>query len=105
MTDAATRLAFDIRDHAEELERSDASSITFLHHPIASPEGCAGAYTITIAPAGSLGVHCDGHAYGTTSHRKFADADRALTVSHRAGEAAKIILRKTEAGIRIDMLE
>ena len=105
MTDAATRLAFDIRDHAVELNRSDASSITFLHQPIANPEGCAAAYTITIAPRGSIGVHCDGRGYGTTYHRKFTDTERALSASHSAGEATKVTLRKTAGGIRIEALE
>ena len=43
MTDAATRIAYDLEREAAALRRSGEATRTFTHKPKASPEGRAGA--------------------------------------------------------------
>lgn len=107
MTDAATRVAFEIETEAEALAQSTEKTRTFLHHPKRRPAGCADVYTMTLHGNGTLSVHCleRTNAYSTTYHRRFVHAPRALSVSHAGGEATRITLQKSGSQIALIALE
>jgi len=48
VSDAATRLAYQIRDQAGALRQSGEPARTFAHHPLSWPEGVDGDYRIEL---------------------------------------------------------
>jgi hypothetical protein len=105
MTDAATRLATDIVRNARALESSADTDRTFVHHPTASPAGCAGSYQVTFDSGGGLSVSCDRLypqvSYSTTSHRGAVTIPAPLSVVKAAGEPLNVTLHKQGATIAI----
>lgn len=102
-SDAATRLAFQIRDEARALLRSGEPTRTFAHYPKAWPEGVSGDYRIEIVEAAtsprpghrSIGVTRDPGKptwYSTSFHLNFVEVPKDLSVSHRKGEPTLVTL-------------
>lgn len=103
ISDAATRLAYQIRDEAAALKRSGASSRAFLHRPKSWPDGLSGDYRIKIvetktAPRPghrSIGVArnlTEGTWYATSYHLNFVEVPMDLVVSHRKGGPVVVTL-------------
>ena len=97
ISDAATRLAYQIRDEAAALRRSGRITRTFEHRPKSWPEGIGGDYRIEItetktAPRPghrSIGVALSLTSptwYATSYHLNFVVVPKDLIVSHRKGE-------------------
>lgn len=93
LTDAATRLARDLRDGAGRLESSRTDSGIVIHRMKARPEGCAHGYRVQLAAAAAIVVWCrsaDGQgtagSYSTTSHLPAVDVPRTWVVDKGAGE-------------------
>lgn len=120
MTDAATRLANDVVREAGELRGSDQTERTFEHVPVASPEGCDGAYNVEFQESlhhpqggGSLVVGCKGsensgrhgYSYSTTYHLNAVRVPVALSVEKATGEAVRITLRKNGGAIELVKIE
>ncbi len=101
VSDAATRLAYQIRDEAAALRRSGAAKHTFEHHPRKWPDGVSGDYRIHIGASEghlrSIGVWPTGG--GTTYHLNFVAVPRDLTVSHRKGEPTLVTLEMKEGKV------
>ena len=102
-SDAATRLAYQIRDEAAALRRSGQATRTFEHHPRAWPHGVDADYRIEITvgwkPPGpghrSIGVArnlTERTFYATSYHMNFVDVPDDLFVSHRKGEPTLVTL-------------
>ena len=102
-SDAATRLAFQIRDEAGALVRSGESTRTFAHYPRTWPEGISGDYRIEIVETAtsvrpghrSIGVALDLNKptlYSTSYHLNFVGVPKDLIVSHRKGEPTTVSL-------------
>lgn len=103
ISDAATRLAYQIRDEAADLRRSGQSMRTFVHWPNAWPEGITGDYRIEITETPtsprpghrSIGVALDWKKpawYATSYHLNFVEVPKDLVRSYRKGEPAIGIL-------------
>jgi hypothetical protein len=103
ISDAATRLAYQIRDEAAALRRSGRSARTFAHVPREWPQGVTGDYRIEItetrtAPRPghrSIGVALDWKKptwYATSYHLNFVEVPKDLIVFHRKGEATLVTL-------------
>lgn len=120
MTDAATRLAYDVVREAGELRRSDDAERTFEHVPLASPEGCDGAYNVRFQESlhhpqsgGSILVGCKGsenfgrygYSYGTTYHLNAVRVPVSLSVEKAMGETVRITLRKNGGAIEVVRIE
>lgn len=109
MTDAATRLANDIVNHANTLKNSPGAERTFVHQPSSSPAGCPGAYQVTFDSSGGLGIGCDRAypevSYTTTYHRNAVTVPARLQVSKRAGEGLTVTLRKNGNAIELVRIE
>lgn len=120
MTDAATRLANDVVREAGELRASGETERTFEHVPLASPEGCDGAYNVEFQESphhppsgGSLVVSCKGsesvgrygYSYSTTYHLNAVRVPVALSIEKAKGEAVRITLRKNGGAIEVVRIE
>ena len=103
VSDAATRLAYDIRDEAAALRRSGQASRTFEHRPRTWPEGITGAYRIEIKETRtsprpghrSIGVArnlTEQPWYSTSYHLNFVAVPADLEVSHRQDEPTIVTL-------------
>ena len=107
LTDAATRLAYDLEARARSLRAKSATELVFDHKPKSWPEGCKGDYNVTLQAGGSLLVGCVGepnythlgYSYSTTYHRRFVRVPRELKVTHSPAEATRITLQKDDGDI------
>ena len=103
ISDAATRLAYKIRDEAAALRRTGQSARIFEHMPEALPEGIKGDYRIEITETStsprsghrSIGVALDWKKpawYATSYHLKFVGVPEELVVAHRKDELTFVTL-------------
>lgn len=99
ITDASTRLAYDIRDAALKLESSQESEIEITHAPLAWPDGIDSDYRVliqttesTTKPSGSMAIGNSATSY----HRRFVSVPKTLYITKKKGESIKILLRKTD---------
>lgn len=104
LTDAATRLARDLRDGAGRLESSRGASRIVTHRVKARPEGCAHGYRVQLAASAAIVIWCrsaDGRdttgSYSTTSHLPAVDVPRTWIVDKGAGESLYVELTATGA--------
>jgi hypothetical protein len=116
LSDAATRLAYQIRDEAQELRRSGQVTRTFEHRPMAWPEGISGDYRIEItetraAPRPghrSIGVArnlTESTWYATSYHLNFVEVPRDLVISHKKGEPALVTLELRDGKVLLTELK
>jgi hypothetical protein len=110
-SDAATRLAYDIEGGAAELCNGGHLVGRVIHKPRARPEGCAGAYVVTLQESlhhprsgGSLLVGCVGspnyesfgYSYSTTYHLNTVRVPRELHVEKPSGASVAVVLQYME---------
>jgi hypothetical protein len=100
-SDGATRIAYDIESGVAAFQRSEARTALIRHVPKASPDGCAGAYTVQFTANSALVIWCktaDGSAvqgsHITTYHLRFVDVPKTYKLDKGAGEATIIELAK-----------
>jgi hypothetical protein len=116
LSDAATRLAYQIRDEAAELRRSGKVTRTFEHRPRGWPEGIKGDYRIEIIETRtsprpghrSIGVsrnRTERTWYATSYHLNFVVVPKDLVVSHRKGEPAIVTLELQDGQVLLTGLQ
>lgn len=116
VSDAATRLAYQIRDEAIGLKRSGQATRTFEHWPKAWPEGIGGDYRIEIietrtAPRPghrSIGVArnlTEKTWYATSYHLNFVEVPKDLVASHRKGEPTLVTLELKDGKVLLTELK
>jgi hypothetical protein len=116
LSDAATRLAYQIRDEAASLKRSGQAKRTFEHAPRAWPEGISGPYRIEITETRtsprpghrSIGVArnlTEETWYATSYHLNFVEVPNDVVVSHQAGEATRVTLELKEGKVLLTGLQ
>ncbi|MGH9894968.1 MAG: hypothetical protein ACREA0_23900 [bacterium] len=116
VSDAATRLAFDLRDEAAALRRSGQSVRTFEHRPKTWPEGISGAYRIEITETRtsprpghrSIGVArnlTERTWYSTSYHLNFLEVPKDLVVSHQKDEATIVTLELKDGKVLLTELK
>ena len=114
--DAATRLAFQIRNQSLLLELSGESTRTFAHRPWSWPEGVSGDYRIDVKEGPrpsypgqrSIGVArnwTETSWYRTSYHMNFVQVPEDLSVSHRKGEITMVTLDNRDGQILLKRLE
>jgi hypothetical protein len=110
ISDAATRLSYQIRDEAASLRRSGAATRTFEHRPTAWPDGVSGDYRIEFTETKtsplrghrSIGVArnlTEQTWYATSYHLNFVVVPKDLVVSHRKGEPTIITLEMKDGQV------
>jgi hypothetical protein len=99
-TDAATRLAGDIRSGAGRTGRSEGA-ITIVKHDTPSSRGqCVGPYQVQVDKNGAIVVWCydvDGNtvsSHSTSMHRPAVDTVETFIVQKDAGETLLIRLER-----------
>lgn len=102
LTDAATRLARDLKDGAGRLQSSGATSRVVIHEMRRSPEGCAHGYRVQLSAASTLVVWCKGmdglqtvSSHSTTSHLPQVDVPHTWIVDKAGGETLHVELTRT----------
>ena len=113
MTDAATRLAYDLEREAGGLRSSRATTRVFEHRPVGWPAGCQSDFDLMFGAAGDIAVRCvdkehrptTGVHHTTTYHLRFVKVPRALSVSRRNGARIRVTLRKQGDAIIVDAID
>lgn len=100
-TDGATRIANDIESGVNAFTRSGETSTSIKHVPEASPDGCAGPYTVQLSERSSLLIWCKDPAtmtivasHTTTYHLRFVDVPQQFSVDKATGEPLLIDIEK-----------
>ena len=114
-SDAATRLAFQIRDEAAAMQRAGQTTRTFEHWPSAWPNGVEGDYRIEIN--GGANPPREGHRsigvarnltaptyYATSYHLNFIDVPNDVVAAHRQGEPTLVTLTVQDGKIVLTAL-
>jgi hypothetical protein len=115
-SDAATRLAFQIRNQSLLLRMSSQPARTFRHSPASWPSGVSSDYRIEITEGSrpaypgqrSIGVArnlTEPTWYATTYHMNFVKVPLDLQVSHRKGEDTQVTLEKSGDAVLLTKLE
>ncbi len=103
VTDAATRLAYDLEAGAKTLNKSAEKELEVEHRPLSFPEGTSGDYWIWLQAvqsddpvSGTLAVGTvGGNRYGTSYHLNFMTVSKELRIRKASGEPTYFLLRKT----------
>ena len=99
-SDAATRMAYAVRDGAARLRQSTSETLVLSVAWQSRPDGCPEGYRVEWRADGEkdpgLGVACDTGrpSYATTNYRAFVKVPNTLRVSHEKGDPTTIALRK-----------
>jgi hypothetical protein len=118
ITDAATRLAYELKDGAAQLHASNQERLDITHKPLSFPQGVHGPYEVVLQQ--SVGCTRCGSLYvgdvpasnadyapggGSTSfHLNFVIVPSELKVRKQKGEAVVIVLHKTADAIEVESL-
>ncbi len=100
MTDAATRLAYDIEAAAGRLAQDDGARYTFQHHTPSRSGECEGPYKVQLDKVGALIVWCSDSAGSTVSshstsyHARFVDTPETFLVEKPAHAPLTIDLER-----------
>lgn len=107
MTDAATRLAYQIESEAKALRGSKETTRTFAHKPKSSPEGVTGAYVLTFV-AGPLGKGYLAFSkgpqeqwYHTSYHLRFVEVPQDLKIRKAEGQAVQVVLKRSGETVQV----
>ncbi len=115
-SDAATRLAFEIRNQSFLLRMSGQATRTFTHSPASWPSGVSNDYRIEITEGSrpaypgqrSIGVArnlTEPTWYATSYHMNFVKVPGDLKVSHLKGEDTLVTLEKNGDAVLLTKLE
>jgi hypothetical protein len=103
MTDAATRLASDLKEGAKLLLQSEKLELEIEHRPLSFPSGISGDYYVFLQAvdennpvSGTLSIgSIKGNRSGTTSHLYYMTVPKDLRIKKESDEATYLLLRKT----------
>ena len=108
LTDAATRLAYDIEAGAGRVGRADGAKYTVVHRVPSSAGECVGPYRVQLDKVGAIIVWCKDAAgdttvssHSTSYHARFVDTSETRIVDKPANEALVIELERRDGRIVI----
>lgn len=118
VTDAATRLANEVKDGAASLRSSNQDRLEIVHKPMSFPDGVNGKYevvfqqTVDCTQCGSLWVYDletnkpDFKPGGgsTSYHRNFVVVPKERSIRKAKGQAVVIVLHKVGDAIEVEAL-
>jgi hypothetical protein len=97
LTDAATRLAYDIEAAAGHVGRPDSARYTLAHRTPSKAGECVRPYKVQLDDVGLIVIWCKDAAgdktvssHGTSYHRRFVDTPETHILDKPAGEALVI---------------
>jgi len=108
LTDAATRLAYDIEVGAGRVGRADGAKYTVVHRVPSSAGECVGPYRVQLDKVGAIVVWCKDTAgdttvssHSTSYHARFVDTPETRIVDKPANEALVIELERRDGRVVI----
>jgi hypothetical protein len=112
LTDAATRLAYDLETGAGRVGRAEGARYTVVHRVPSSAGECVGPYRVQLDKVGALIVWCKDAAgdrtvssHSTSYHARFVDTLQTWIVDKPANEALVIDLQRREGRVVIAGVE
>ncbi len=106
LTDAATRVAYDIEAATLVMRAKKLDRYEFTHRPKESPDGVTGEFELTIHESGEdayQGV-IDIGRYHTSYHNRFVIVPRTLSIKKQAGESCVLVLERRNDRIELTEL-
>jgi hypothetical protein len=100
LTDAATRLAYDIEAGVSRLDNAPGARHTIVHRTPSKAGECVGPYMIQVDKVGALVIWCKDDAgrtvssHSTTYHARFIDTPQTYILDKPAGEPLTIDLER-----------
>jgi hypothetical protein len=100
LTDAATRIAYDIEAGEERLGRGDGSRHSIQHQTPSAAGQCVGPYTVQIDKVGALVIWCKDDAgatvssHSTTYHSRYVTTPQTWILDKPAGSTLTIDLER-----------
>lgn len=100
MTDAATRLASDVKAGASRLGNQEGATYTIQHRTPSRRGQCEGPYKVQFDRVGALVIWCRDAAgqsagsSGTSYHRRFVDTQETFIVEKPAGSTLEVRLER-----------
>jgi hypothetical protein len=108
ITDAATRLAFDIKAGAARVGPADGASHVVEHRTPSRARECVDRYTVQLDKVGALIIWCmDGtgttvvSSHSTSYHNRFVDTPRTYILEKGARETLLIRLERRQGRVVI----
>jgi hypothetical protein len=97
VTDAATRLGWELKDAAASARRSATRRHVLVHLPKAWPEGCSTDYRVQLDKTGLLVFWCSKNgtvtsSHSTSHHRSEVNFARTFIVDKKEGETLRLTL-------------
>lgn len=116
VSDAATRLAYQIRNQTILMKVSGDTRRTFAYDPGSWPDGVNGAYRIEIKSLKtdprprhrSIGVArnlTERPWYWTSYHLNYVDVPEDVEIAHQAGEVTLVTLERKDGRIQLTALK
>ena len=107
-TDAATRLAYDIKAGAARVGSTTGAGYVVEHRTPSGWGQCTGPYTVQLDKVGALIIWCRADSgedvvssHSTSYHRRFVDTPRTWILEKGAGETLLIRLERRNGRIVI----
>lgn len=101
LTDAATRIAYDIESGAKRVGPAEGSRFTLEHRTPSKRGECGGSYKVQLDKVGAIIVWCrePGGAnvvssHSTSYHSRFVDTPHTYILEKKAGEGLLIELER-----------
>lgn len=101
ISDAATRIAYDIEAETQSLSKTNSSAYTIQHKPTPWPDGCPHGYKVQFSKASALLVWCMDSptalatsSHSTTYHLRFVDVPETFMIDKAKGEMLFIDVEK-----------
>lgn len=101
LTDAATRLAYEIEAAADRVGRPDGARYTLTHRTPSKAGECVGPYKVQLDDVGLIVIWCKDAAgdktvssHSTSYHRRFVDTPETHILDKSAGEPLVIELER-----------
>jgi hypothetical protein len=108
LTDAATRLAYDLEAGADRVGRGEGARWSVVHRTPSSAGECDKDYTVQLDKVGALIVWCKDAAgtgtlssHSTSYHARFVDTPRTYLLEKKAGEPLVIELERRSGRIAV----
>jgi hypothetical protein len=100
LTDAATRLAYNIESGSNRLGPETGATLSILHHTPSRPGECDGPYAVQFDKVGALIIWCKdaaGHtvsSHSTSYHARFVDTPSTFVLEKPAGSDLTIDIER-----------
>ncbi len=108
VTDAATRLAYDLEAATSRIGRTDGDKYSLVHRAPSKAGECVGPYRVQLDKVGAIIVWCKDAAgdktvssHSTSYHARFVAIPETRIVDKTAGEALVIDLERRDGRVVI----